>query len=64
VRSAIYRRGNQYKGDVLYPRLDNVKALFPRSRTMVIDDVDAFATLEKPEEFARAVLDFLKNPGI
>ena len=50
--------------DVFHPRLDNVKGLFPRSRTMVINDVDAFATLEKPEEFARAVLDFLKNPGI
>ena len=51
-------------GDVLHPRLDNVKGLFPRSKTMVFPDVDAFATLEKPEEFARAVLDFLKNPGI
>ena len=50
--------------DVFHPRLDNVKGLFPRGKTMVIDDVDGFATLEKPAEFARAVLDFLKNPGV
>ena len=50
--------------DVFHPRLDMVKGLFLRSRTVFIEAVDGFATLEKPEELAQAALDFLSNPGI
>ncbi|MBI2869367.1 MAG: alpha/beta hydrolase [Chloroflexi bacterium] len=51
-------------GDPFYYRLEAVRRLIPRCRTAIIDDVDGFPALEKPEEFARLVLEFLESPGV
>lgn len=49
--------------DVFHPRLDTVRNLFFRCKTVVMEEVDGLATLEKPEKFAQVALDFLSGPG-
>ena len=42
--------------------LESTKSLIPRCQTRVVEGVGQFPGVEKPEEFAQAILDFLKNP--
>ena len=46
--------------DTFISRLEPTQALVPHSQTKVIEGADALIALEKPEEFARSILDFLK----
>ena len=50
--------------DTFYDRLEATKSLIPRCRTMVIEGGGAFIALDMPEEFAQAIIDFMKNPGV
>jgi len=50
--------------DVFYDKLEPISRLIPRSRTQVIDGAGGYICLEKPKEFARAIVDFVGNPGI
>ena len=50
--------------DKLHSRHEAVKSLIPQCQVKIIEGIDDFGVLEKPDEFAQAVLDFLKNPGI
>ena len=50
--------------DVFVNQLESTKSLIPRCRTMVIEGGGFFVCFEKPREFAQAILDFLKNPGV
>ncbi len=48
----------------LFDRLEAAKSMIPRCKTKVFEDGTAFIMQERPQEFAQAVLDFLKNPGV
>jgi pimeloyl-ACP methyl ester carboxylesterase len=50
--------------DTFYSKLEATKKLIPRCRVAEIPGGDPMITLTKPAEFAAAVLDFIKNPGI
>lgn len=50
--------------DVFVNQLESTKRLIPRCTTRVIDGVGFFVCFEKPKDFAQAILDFLKNPGV
>jgi len=50
--------------DIFYNKLEAVKSLIPRCRTKVIRGAGNVVTLEKPREFAQAILDFLQNPEV
>jgi len=41
-----------------------IKSLIPRCQTQVIEGTGVNICLEKPDEFAQAILEFLKNPGV
>ncbi len=47
--------------DVFHARLEEMKGKIPGSKIAVMDGVDGFVTLEKPDEFARLALDFLRG---
>jgi len=49
--------------DVLFDLLERSQRLIPKSKTKVIEDAGALVCLEKPQEFAQAVLDFLEGPS-
>ena len=44
---------------LFHQRLETVRRLVPKYQMKIIEDVDGFASLEKPGEFAHAVLEFL-----
>lgn len=48
--------------DVFYDKLELISRLIPRSRTQVIDGAGGYICLQKPKEFAEAIVDFLKDP--
>lgn len=48
--------------DVFYDKLEPISRLIPRSRTQVIDGAGGYICLQKPKEFAEAIVDFLKDP--
>jgi len=50
--------------DFFLERLEATKNLIPRCKTQIIDSGGALMCLEKPDEFAQVILDFLKNPGV
>lgn len=50
--------------DTFYGKLEATRKLIPRCKVAVIPGGDPVITLTKPDEFARAVLDFVKNPGV
>jgi len=50
--------------DVFLDRLEATRSLIPRCKTQVIEDASLFICFEKPDEFAQAILDFMKNPGV
>jgi pimeloyl-ACP methyl ester carboxylesterase len=50
--------------DMFYNKLEILKNIIPRCRTKVIKGAGNFVALEKPYEFADAILDFLKNPQV
>jgi len=45
-------------------RLDATKTLIPRCRTQIVEGGGVLICFEKPDEFAQAILEFLKNPGV
>jgi len=47
--------------DMFYGQLDTISQLVPQSKTKVINGAGNFTCLEKPDEFAEAILDFLKD---
>lgn len=49
-------------GDTFYKRLEAIHKLIPQSTTRIIEG-DSLITLTKPDKFAQAILEFLKNPG-
>jgi len=49
--------------DMLFGLLEVTKQLVPRSKTRIIEGCGAGICSEKPEEFARIILDFLESPG-
>ncbi len=50
------------EGDHWSERLDAAKALIPKTQTKIIQGQGHVLTWEKPEEFARAIRDFLEAP--
>lgn len=50
--------------DTLFERLEATKSLIPRCRAMVIEGGGPLITLEMSDEFAQAILEFLKEPGV
>lgn len=48
-------------GDVFHPALEKISSLIPGKEVKVIEDADAYVTLEKPEEFSKVIIDFLGN---
>jgi len=50
--------------DLFLDRLEAIKSLIPRCKTLVIEDAGILICLEKPDEFAQAILDFMQNPGV
>ncbi|MFC1865077.1 alpha/beta fold hydrolase, partial [Chloroflexota bacterium] len=48
--------------DILHQRLDIVSSLVSQCRTKIIQEAGNNIALEKPEELAQAILDFLENP--
>jgi len=50
--------------DVFFDDLEATKGVIPRCKTHVIEDTGALICWEKPDEFAQATLEFLKNPGV
>jgi pimeloyl-ACP methyl ester carboxylesterase len=50
--------------DLFLNRLESTKSLIPRCATGVIEGGGLFICFEKPKEFAQAILNFLKNPGV
>ena len=47
---------------LFYDRLEPVRNLIPKCRIKIIEGAGNVPTLEKPNEFAQAILEFLKNP--
>ena len=47
--------------DMFVDDLETIKKLIPRCKTKVIEAAGAFICLEKPEEFATTILEFLKG---
>jgi pimeloyl-ACP methyl ester carboxylesterase len=50
-------------GDVFHSRLEIACKLISNCRTMVVEEADLFVALEKPQELATAIIDFLEDPG-
>lgn len=50
--------------DLFLNQLESTKSLIPKCTTGVIEGGGIFTCFEKPKEFAQAILDFLKNPGV
>jgi pimeloyl-ACP methyl ester carboxylesterase len=50
------------RGDSEFSRLEATKKLIPRCQIRIIEDVLFFPFWEKPEELARAIMEFLQNP--
>jgi pimeloyl-ACP methyl ester carboxylesterase len=50
--------------DVFLNDLETIKKMMPRCRTKVIEGTGAYICLEKPEEFASAILEFLAGGQI
>ena len=48
--------------DVVFPLFEVAKSLIPLNKALVIEGAGSGICLEKPEEFAQACLDFLKEP--
>ncbi|MFC1930222.1 alpha/beta fold hydrolase, partial [Chloroflexota bacterium] len=55
----IYGREDQF-----CRKLEAVRDLIPRCKTRVFEKASSGIPLEKPEELAEAVFDFLSNPGV
>jgi len=49
--------------DLFHQRLEATRKLVPGCSTKVIEGGDGLITRTKPDEFAQAILDFLKSPG-
>jgi pimeloyl-ACP methyl ester carboxylesterase len=47
--------------DMFYSQLETISQVIPQSKTQVINGAGNFTCLEKPDEFAQAILDFLKG---
>lgn len=47
--------------DIFYDRLEATKSLIPQCRTKIIEGGDSGIAREMPEEFAQAILEFLKG---
>jgi len=50
--------------DAFISLLDEVKKLIPRSRTGVIEGAGSMVALVQPERLAKAITEFIKNPGV
>ena len=50
--------------DAYYDRRELTGNLVPRCKIKIIEGVHSLAMYEKPEEYSRAILEFLENPGI
>ena len=50
--------------DKYHGGLETLTKIIPHSRSRVIEGGGGFMLLEKLQEFAQAILDFLKNPGV
>lgn len=50
--------------DVFYKRVDVVKNLIARSRIKIIDGGGVWVGFEMPQEFAEAILEFLRDPKV
>jgi len=50
--------------DMFLDKLDALQSLVPRSKTLVIEGGGVLICFEKPDEFAQAIIDFMKNPGV
>ncbi len=50
--------------DPFYKKVESTRSLIPRCRVTVIEGAHNLAMWEKPQEFARGVLEFLKAPGV
>jgi pimeloyl-ACP methyl ester carboxylesterase len=50
--------------DKYHGGLETLAKLIPLNRTRIIEGGGGYMPLEKPQEFAQAILDFLNNPGI
>jgi len=51
-------------GTFFLDQLEATKSLIPRCKTQVIECGGVLICFEKPDEFAQAILDFMKNPGV
>jgi len=51
-------------GDMFIDQLESTRSMIPRCVTRVIEGGDLFVCFEKPQEFAQAILDFMKSPGV
>lgn len=47
--------------DAFHARIEEIKGKIPGSRIAVMENVDGFVILERPDEFTRLALDFLKQ---
>jgi len=50
--------------DMFLDKLDALKSVVPRSKTLVIEGGGVLICFEKPDEFAQAIIDFMKTPGV
>jgi len=50
--------------DMFLDQLEATKSLIPRCKTQIIEGAGELICFEKPDEFAQAILDFMKNLGV
>ena len=50
--------------DLFIQKQETVASLIPRCKTEIIQGAGNICALEKPDEVANAILDFLENPGV
>jgi pimeloyl-ACP methyl ester carboxylesterase len=51
-------------GDMFYKKLEEVKKLIPRCKSIVVPGKTFSYCYDKPKELSELILDFLKNPGV